>query len=402
MDRTDRSPFWIVLPAAAMLLALVLWPMRGMIAPILAAAALSYVLWPYRESLAVRRLLTAVALLVLLWILARARAVVYPALAALVIAFLLDPVVARMERHKVSRPVATLALMLPLLGVGLLIVLVLMPALFDQAGKLIAQLPEAYQTVRTWLTETLGPWLQSGGLDVFDQRLGALLPSAETLLKSVLAGIGRFGQGVAAVVQVMTFVLLVPILTYYLLVDFNRLRAAVCPYLSEAWAERLSRFGAILQESVGAWLKGQLLVAAILGILSILGFVIIGLPYALLLGCLAGLLNLVPVLGFWITCVLALVVALFSPSPGPMLLKTAVVMLAVQFLEQQFLSPRIVGGQLGVKPVVLLLTMLLLSTFLGVLGFLLAAPAIGLARGFWALYGPLPKRPAVSETHGGG
>ena len=149
MDRTDRSPFWIVLPAAAMLLALVLWPMRVMVAPILAAAALSYILWPYRESPAVRRLLTAVVLLVLLWILARARAVVYPALAALAIAFLLDPVVGRMERHKLSRPVGALALMLPLVGLGLLIALVLMPALFDQAGKLIAQLPEAYQTVRT-------------------------------------------------------------------------------------------------------------------------------------------------------------------------------------------------------------------------------------------------------------
>lgn len=398
MDRTDRSPFWIVLPAAAMLLALVLWPMRAMVAPILAAAALSYILWPYRESLAVRRLLTAVALLVLLWILARARAVVYPALTALVFAFLLDPLVDRLQRHRLSRPVAALALMLPLVGVGVLVILVLVPALFDQARNLIEQLPGAYQTVRIWLVEVLGPWLEAGGVDVFDERLTKLLPSVETLLRGVFSGIGNFGRGVAAVVHVLSFLLLTPILTYYLLADFGRLRAAVHPLLNEMWAERLGRLGVILKDSVGAWLKGQLLVAGIMAALSIVGFLLVGLPYALLLGCLAGLLNLLPVLGFWIVFVLAMAVALFSPTPGPMLLKVALILLGLQVLESQFLSPRIVGGQLGVKPVILLLTMLLLSSFLGVLGLLLAAPAIGVARGIWALWGPPPLRPAAPES----
>jgi predicted PurR-regulated permease PerM len=104
------------------------------------------------------------------------------------------------------------------------------------------------------------------------------------------------------------------------------------------------------------------------------------------------------VLGFWVTFVLAMVVALFSPAPGPMLLKTALLLLGLQVLEGQVLSPRIVGGQLGVKPVILLLTMLLMSAFLGVLGLLLAAPAIGVARGIWALWGPPPLRPAAPES----
>jgi len=396
----DRRPIWIFLPAATMLLALVLWPMRTLVTPVLAALALGYVLWPYRETGAIRRLMIAVGLLLLLWILARARTVVYPALAALVFAFLLDPVVARLQRRGVSRSVAALGLMLPLVGFGLLVALVLVPALFDQAGKLIEQLPAAYQVVRTWLLGVLAPWLQGGGLDFVEERLGQLLPSTETVLKGILTGVGRFGRGVAAIVQVISFLLLTPILTYYILVDFGRLRIALRPYVSPAWAERIARLGGVFQDSVGAWLRGQLLVALILGVLTIIGFLVIGLPYALLLGCLAGLLNLLPVLGFWLTFVLALTAALFSPHPGAMLLKTAAIMLVLQVLEGQFLSPRIVGRQLGVKPVVLLLTMLLLSTFMGVLGFLLAAPVLGLARAVWVLWGPRPRSAAEElEPH---
>jgi predicted PurR-regulated permease PerM len=395
----DRRPFWIIVPAATMLLGLIFWPMRALLTPVLAALALGYVLWPYRESEAIRRLLIAVGLLLCLWILARARTVVYPALAALAFAFLLDPVVDRLQRRGVARSLAALVLMLPLVGFGLLIGFALMPALFDQAGRLIAQLPAAYQTVRTWLLDVLGPWLQlqTGGVDVFEERFAQLLPSTESVLKGVLAGVGGFGRGVAAVVQVFSFLLLTPILTYYILVDFSRLRETARPYVSAAWAERIGRLGEVFQESVGAWLKGQLLVALILGVLTIIGFLLIGLPYALLLGCLAGLLNMLPVLGFWLTFVLALTAALFSPAPGSMLLKATAVMLVLQVLEGQFLSPRIVGRQLGVKPVVLLLTMLMLSVFLGVLGLLVAAPVIGLARAIWVLWGPRPRRPVDPE-----
>jgi predicted PurR-regulated permease PerM len=122
-------------------------------------------------------------------------------------------------------------------------------------------------------------------------------------------------------------------------------------------------------------------------------------PYALLLGFLAAVLNLVPILGFWITFAAAMVTALFTPQPFAMILKLGIFFLVTQALEQNVLSPKIVGRQLGVKPIVLLLVMLGLSIFFGIFGVLLAAPVIGLARGVWALLA-VPRRPQVSA--GGG
>jgi predicted PurR-regulated permease PerM len=360
--------------------------MRTILGPVISTAGLLFLLWPYRQSSAVRRLLAIVVVLLLLWILSQARTIVYPALAALALAFLLDPAVDHMHARKIPRGVAALALMLPLLAILLFAALVVIPALAGQARTLIQQLPKAYEMIAAWLDPLLRDLTGREGVSLLPRDLSELLPAADHVLKGVTSGVIHVGRGVAAVFQVAAFVLLMPILTYYILVDFDRLRDVIRPYLSADYAENIRVLGTIFQESVGAWLKGQLLVALIIAVLATVGFLLIGLPYPFLLGCVAGVLNLIPVLGFWITFVLALSAALFASQPFPMLGKTVLVLLAIQMLEQNLLSPKIVGKQLGVKPVVLLLTMLGLSIFLGILGVFLAAPLIGVVRGAWVLW----------------
>ncbi|MBD3235174.1 MAG: AI-2E family transporter [Candidatus Eisenbacteria bacterium] len=387
---------WLTVLAGAFLFALALWSMHDLLGPIVATAALLFLLWPAREQLAVRRLMIVAGLLCTLWILAEARAIVYPALAALALAFLLDPAVDRLHDHKIPRGVAALAVMLPLLALWFFLVLVALPALADRARTLLEELPEAYRIVVGWIEPILADLTRRDGAAPLPEDLSSWLPAADQILRGVASGIVQVGRGVALAFEVGAFLLLTPILTYYILVDFDRLRASLRPYFPADYAENAARFGAIFQESVGAWFKGQLLVALIVAVLTTGGFLLIGFPYPFLIGVLAGMLNLVPILGFWITFVLALIVALFTPQPLATLLKTGGVLLAVQMLEQNLLGPRIVGRQLGVKPVVLLLTMLGLSVFLGVLGVFLAAPVIGIARAAWALWVP-PPEPAAEE-----
>ena len=388
----DRRPFWLTFLGAAVMLILSFWTMRTFVGPILSTGALCYILWPHRDSDAIRRLLAVSILLLTLWILSEARAIVYPALAALALAFLLDPAVSRLSRGRVPRGLAALTVMLPVLVLLLLFIFVLIPELIEQTRTLLGQLPKAYETVRGWAAPIVGTRLNAWGAGLLNEDLSELLPNAEHVLRGLLSGVTQVGRGVAAAFQIVGFFLLFPILTYYILVDFGRLRATIGDYLTDEWRGKFWRLGVILQETVGAWLKGQLLVALILAALTITGFFAIGLPYALLLGFLSGLLNLVPVLGFWITFLLSLSVALFAQDPVTMLLKAALVLLVIQVLETHLFSPRIVGKQLGVKPVILLLTMLGLSVFLGILGVLFAAPVIGLTRGIWTLWGPAPIR----------
>jgi predicted PurR-regulated permease PerM len=393
----QRSP-WLVVFASSLLLALALWAMRASLTPVVATGGLAFLLWPYRQHAPARRVLYAALLLLVIWILAQARAVVYPALAALAIAFLLDPVVDRLQRHRWPRSLAALAVMLPLFAMLVTACILLAPVLVDQGRALIGALPAIYARFVAWVGPLIARLPQSAGAGALPTSLPDLLPHAQTLLRGVFSGAAQVGHGIRLVLQFLAFALLTPILTYYILVDFPRLRETLHPHVPPAWLPRLVILGERLQATVGAWLKGQLMVAAAVAIIVTIGFLIIGLPYALLLGVLSGFLNLVPMLGFWITAVLALLAALLTPAPLAMLLKVAIVLLVQQLLEQQVLSPRIVGRQLGVKPVVLLLVMLTLATVLGVLGILLAAPTIGIARGIWAIWGPKGARAEPNES----
>jgi predicted PurR-regulated permease PerM len=382
---------------AALLISLALWSMRTVLGPLVATGALFFLLWPYRGQPGVRRLLAVLGLLVTLWILAEARSIVYPALAALAMAFLLHPAVNRLARWGVPRSIGALILILPLLGLMVVFVLVVVPALVGQARSLIEQIPKAYAIVVAWLEPQLNR-LMAGQFPLLPRDLSSLLPDPQQILHTLTTGVVHVGKGVAAIIRVATFLILTPILAYYILVDFDRLQDFVRPYVTPVWAARLKVLGAHFQESVGGWLKGQLLVALIIALLSLAGFVLIGLPYALLLSFVAGLLNLIPTVGFWVTALLAVVAALFAESPLAMVLRVAIVLLVIQALEQHVLSPLLVGRRLRVKPVVLLIVMLGMGALLGVIGILLAAPLIGLANGIWALLDLRPPQAAAEAA----
>ncbi len=387
----ERGSRWLMVAAAVLLFAALLWSARAVLSPFVVGGLLLILLWPWRAHRLARQLLLAVGVLIVISFLVRARVIVYPAVAALLIAFLLDPLVDRLIARRIPRSLAALVVLLPAGGFLLLFALVVLPLLLEQARALIAGLPGAYSSV----AESISSRLPEGTVRL-PPDFASLLPSAERILKGLGSGLVQVGHGLAAVAQVGSFFVLTPILTYYLLVDFDRLIASLRPHIPPPAVAKASCLVAIFQESVSAWLKAQLLVAAIVGTLTIAGFLIIGLPYALLLGFLVGMLNLVPVLGFWVSAILALSAGLFTPTPLAMLAKTALVLFAVQMLEQNLLSPKIVGRRLGTKPVVLLLVMLVLGVFLGVAGVVLAAPVIGLARGAWTLWGPRPRDPAGS------
>ncbi|MBP7669040.1 MAG: AI-2E family transporter [Candidatus Eisenbacteria bacterium] len=402
----ERVTPWFTLVCATLLTALALWSMRTILGPILATGAVFALLWPSRSHPGVRRVLVVLALLVVVWILAQARSVVYPALAGLALAFLLDPVVERLGKLGIGRRVAALIVIIPVLALIVLFVLFVIPALIEQARSLIEQIPRAYEVAAAWLLPKLNRLL-AGQVPNMPSDLSSLLPSPEQILHAITQGFVHVGRGIAAVVRVAAFLLLTPILAYYMIVDFDRLEDTLRGYLSPAWGARLAILGRSFQDSVGGWLKGQLIVAVVISSLSIAGFLLIGLPYALLLGVVAGVLNLVPVLGFWVTALLALIITLFTPHPLTMIWRTALVIVVIQGLEQNVLSPLFVGRRLRVKPVVLLIVMLGMGALLGVVGVLLAAPAIGLVNGIWALLDfrppyapkpegtpPLPQQPA--------
>ncbi|MDM7916254.1 MAG: AI-2E family transporter, partial [Candidatus Eisenbacteria bacterium] len=344
------------LPALLLLgvLALILWTLYravGILVPLLAAVLL---LWPERDQPWARRILQLLILLGTLWILHETRMVVYPLVAGLLVAYWLDPLVDRMEKRRIPRSVGALVVLVPILVIGALFAFFVVPLLLQQLSDLIRAIPDLYLSLREKLEPWIGRYLPvgaspaaGGGPSSVAQTLGQHL---ETILTGIWGGATSVTRAIGAVLTFLGMVVLAPVLSYYLLADFPRIRGWLRQQVGAAGRERFLSVFAEFEAVVGPYLRGQVLVSLVVGILLTIGYLIIGLPYAILLGFLAAVLGLIPILGFWSTMIFTVPAALLAPHPGTMLVRLLIVIVIEQLLEQQVLVPRIVGKAMGLNP----------------------------------------------------
>jgi len=168
---------------------------------------------------------------------------------------------------------------------------------------------------------------------------------------------------------------LTPVLAFYLLKDYDRIVARLRPLVPlsrrDEWFALLSEYDELLSR----FMRGQVVAAAIVGILTWLGLFVLGFPYAGLVGAVAGVFNLVPYLGLVVSIVPAVIIALLTGNVLASLLKVAVVFGVVQFLDSSVTGPRIVGGSVGLHPVWVMLAIAVGGFFFGFVGLLIAMPA---------------------------
>jgi predicted PurR-regulated permease PerM len=419
------APAVLRLPIAAGLclaafLALLGWAVLRSLGPMAIAIGawfLAAALPRARERRDVRSLLI---LLGTLWIVHAARWVVYPLLAGILAALLLAPVVAWLESKRVRRPLAAVLVLLP---IGLLVALalsILVPAITRQAQLILQKLPDAYAylaehgrgllrlvgqetvpapvsvsapvpfpavtdslalTVRnsTGAPAAVVPLTEAVGLAGGDW-LGRLTAHAESLLRAAFGGVSGIGKGLGRAAQYLGLFFLTPVVAYHLLVGREQFRAAALRWMPARWHEHALRVTGDIASSLQVYLRGQFLVAGLEAVLFSIVFAVAGLPQPVALGVIAGLLSLVPMLGFWLTILLVVLNAVTGPAPGATLLKAGVGILIINLIEGQILVPRIQGSGLGLHPLAVLFGVLLFGTIFGFTGVLLAIPAMGVIR----------------------
>ncbi len=363
-------------------LLLLLWTLfreLGLIALIAAAATLT---WPARRQPWARQILALLGLLGSLWILHKSRMVVYPLLVGLLVAYWLDPIVDRLERRRVPRSVGSLIAILPVLVIGAVFVLFMLPPMIEQLGTLFRALPGALNTAYERLLPLISRFIPDSQAPDLTTWLRPVSGHLETILKGVWGGAAGVTKGIGAVLSVLAMAVLAPILTYYMLADFDKLTLWIRDRIPTDRRAQAAEWFGIIEGTISAYYRGQVLVALAVGVLLTVGFLIIGLPYAIPLGFLAGLLNLIPVLGFWTVVVLCVASAILSAEPGTLLLRLAIVFAVEQVIEGQVLSPRIVGHAVGLNPALTLISVLVFGAVLGPIGVVIAVPAAAMIRSF--------------------
>ena len=259
-----------------------------------------------------------------------------------------------------------------LVGAGL--ALVLLPMLINQVGEALKRLP----VLLDWLQNTALPWVgvrlpEGSRLDV--EGLGALLADNWQQVGSQIQGVlSQVSKSGASALAFGLNMIMVPVVTFYLLRDWDELVALIDRHLPRRHQPAIERFFQDADQVLGAFIMGQMLVMAALATIYTLGLWAVGLKLALLVGLMAGLLSFVPYLGTFLGVVMG-VVAMLLQEPGWLpLVGVGVVFIVGQILEGAVLTPLLVGDKIGLHPVAVIFAVMAGGQLFGFIGVLVALP----------------------------
>lgn len=301
--------------------------------------------------------------------------VLTPFLAAAALAYLGDPAVDRLQARGLNRTWAVVVVFTLLVLILLVLLFLLLPLLSHQLGALLAKLPG----MLAWLEQNALPWLQAhlglelAGLELETLRgqLAAHWQQAGDLARAVIVQATRSGM---ALLTWAANLALIPVVTFYLLRDWDSIMARLAALLPRRAAPTVITLARECDAVLAAFVRGQLLVMLALGTVYALGLWAVGLELALLIGLGAGLASIVPYLGFFVGIAAATVAALFQFDGWlPVLLVWGVFMIG-QVLESTVLTPLLVGDRIGLHPVAVIFAVLAGGQLFGFLGILLALP----------------------------
>jgi predicted PurR-regulated permease PerM len=322
-------------------------------------------------------------------------AILAPFILSVALAFVLRPLVDILERWRCPRAVGAAIILLALMLMAMLVGLLLVPIASDLLPMLRVRLPELL--FRLW--GELAPRLRDWGADV-PQDTAALKDELSQLLQdhgaqwgarlwaSLLAG----GSSVLSLAGLLT---LVPLLTFYWLLDWPRLAPKWLALMPKRWQPAWHELMGECDALMGQYMRGQLLVMGILAVYYGLGLSLFGFNLGWPIGVLTGLAICIPYLGFGAGLVLALLSGLlqFMDAPGGVghaLLAVSVVYGLGQVVESVYLTPRLVGERIGLHPLGVILALMLFGQWMGIWGVIVALPCAAffmvLARRGWRLY----------------
>ncbi|MFC2990706.1 MULTISPECIES: AI-2E family transporter [Halomonas] len=310
-----------------------------------------------------------------LWFFISIEPVLMPFFVSMVLAYLGDPLADRLEAKGLSRRLSVSLVFLLLTLIIVISLLLVVPVLGRQLGQLVESLP----AMLTWVEETVLPWVQSlTGMD--------LTTDIDALRKTVMANWKETGSFAAALLSQVSrsglaFVAwignlaLIPVVTFYLLLDWDIIVAKVRNWLPRRWETSVIRLAGECDEVLSAFLRGQLIVMLCLGGIYAIGLTLLGVSFGLLIGLLSGLASIVPYLGVIVGISVAGVVAFFQVGEWWMLLGVAAVFGFGQIVESVVLQPKLLGNKIGLHPVAVIFAVLAGGNLFGFTGVLLALPA---------------------------
>ncbi|MFT3672401.1 AI-2E family transporter [Aestuariivirga sp.] len=313
--------------------------------------------------------------------------ILLPFIAGFVLAYFLDPVADWLERRGLNRVLATLIIIIAAVLVVVVVILLVAPILADQALKLAQDLPALLRTLLAKFDAAAPQFIKDmvakSGTDI-QGSVGDIASKAAGWVATLISSVWSGGM---AIVNVVSLLVVTPIVAFYLLADWDHIVAKVDGWLPRDHVEEVRAIARDINTAMAGFIRGQGTVCLLLGLFYALGLSLAGLKFGLAIGLGAGLLSFIPYIGALTGGVMAIGVGLvqFWPEWSSVAIIIAI-FAAGQFIEGNFLSPKLVGGSIGLHPVWLMFALFAFGYVFGFVGLLLAVP-MAAAAGVLVRYG---------------
>jgi len=303
----------------------------------------------------------------------KAQILIAPVVLSVALIYVLNPIVHRLEMMGVPRLLGGFIAFLVLIGMLVLIGFLVVPSLRDQAAEFNTDLPTLYENTAEQLEGLLDNFgFSNVSLPSYDE-VQEFIDDPDNQDRFISAITERLGAVTSGILEAILVFFIAPVIAFYVLIDLPRIRDETEELIPAANREEVVHVGRNLGHAVGGFLRGQVLVAVIVGVLTSVGFAIIGLKFWLIIGMTAGFLNIIPFVGPWVGGGLGFMVGLFDGDISKAL-AAALVALIVQQIDNNFVSPTVLRATVRLHPAVVILVLLLGGAVGGLWGVLLAVP----------------------------
>lgn len=312
------------------------------------------------------------AFIAILWVFAEA---LTPFLLGAAIAYFADPLADKLEARGLNRAVATtiITLLAMLMALGALIVMI--PLVIDQVQLAVKATPGLIGDLKGVYEGRIAPLV--GDLGFEGDLLGEALARAQEQLQAISGAVlsSAWSVGMAGI-EALSLIVITPVVAFYLLLDWDRLIARLDDLTPREHTETVRELARRVDAVLAGFVRGQLTVCLILGGFYALGLILVQLPFGLLIGLAAGLISFIPFVGAILGGAMSVGVALVHFWDDPVrILIVAAIFGAGQAIEGNVLSPKLVGGSVGLHPVWLMFALSAFGLLFGFAGLLVAVPA---------------------------
>lgn len=303
------------------------------------------------------------------------RTILLPFVVGITIAYLLNPLVTKLSRRKLSRTLSTVLILFSFFATVLILLALLIPPLYQEMAQLIEKAPEyvdqAWSKLQPYVA-MVEQTVNEEGLDesiqqVLKENIGGALSASSGLLDSVLEG----GQ---ALIELTTFVIVTPLVAFFMMIEWQSITAWIDGLLPRNSHKQIEKILFDIDAKISGFIRGQALVALSLGILYALALSIAGLQFGFLIGLASGALSIIPMFGSIVGLLISVGVAYVQTGELVFVATVAAIFLFGQFLEGNFITPKLMGQSVGLHPLWVLFALMAGGTLFGLVGMVLAVP----------------------------